>query len=476
MLENRSFDHVLGYLALPNYALPNHNELPVAVDGLQNAFANPHGGQPYPPEPFDEETFLERDVDPPHDFPHVAIQMAGGAMTGFVDALADSLQAKGRAADAADPEILKTVMGHMTPEHVPVYDHLARNFCVCDQWFCSVPGPTLPNRFYSVAGTIDGARSNNDLIIGKFAKLRSFFRYLPPTSWRWYSSDPGILRAVDENFTFDDEHDHFAYFDQLTEAQPRSFLRDVLGDSEREPELPAVSWIDPNFNLKDVVGVDWPWLDRPGSNDDHPPAPVILGQKLVHKIYRALGESKYWKKCLLVVMYDEHGGFFDHKQPPNQRGPRIPALLVSPHVKRGVCSEPFHHASVIKTILLRFGEAGSIHEMPASVAEASDLSVALRDDGVSVPFSDVPNPGGAAIELGDFEPEFLPNDGSTVARALSFADTHLSDLQKDIVLAIAIPLRTGYRFMRRARKRPWLAKLGHVLRWTPKKRLKPRRP
>jgi phospholipase C len=474
MLENRSFDHMLGYLALPQYALEDRGELPVEVDGLQNAFPNSHDGQPYPPALLDEEAFLEHRVDPPHDFKHVATQIAGNAMTGFVDALADSLRSKNRAADATNPEILKTVMGHMAPEHVPVYDHLARSFCLCDHWFCSVPGPTLPNRFYSVAGTIGDAQSNLDLIIGHFGGFRSFFRYLAPTSWRWYSSDPGILRAIDKTFTFDDEHDHFAYFDQLTEAQPRSFLRDVLGDSEHAAELPAVSWIDPNFNMKDVVGI--PGFDGPGSNDDHPPAPVILGQKLAHKVYRALGESEYWQKCLLVVMYDEHGGFFDHKPPPAGRGPRIPVLLVSPHVKRGVCGEPFDHASVIKTILLRFGQAGSIGRMPPSIGAASDLSVALRDDGVAVQFSEVPNPGGAAIGPSDLEPAFLPHDGSTISRALSFADANLTDLQKDIVYAIAIPLRTGYRFMRRARKWPWLAKLGHVLRLTPKKRLKPRRP
>lgn len=474
MLENRSFDHMLGYLALPEHRLEGHGELPADVDGLQPGFTNDHGGKTYEQEPLDEDLFLRRRVDPPHHADAVEMQVAGGTMGGFVDALAASLSEKKRPGDARDPVVLSTVMDYLTPEHVPVYDHLARSFCVCDRWFCSVPGPTLPNRFFAVAGTVHDELDNVDLIVGHFGKLASFFRHLDPTAWRWYSSDPGILRAIDERFMFDDAHDHFAYFDQRTEVQPRSFLRDVLGEPG---ELPAVSWIDPNFNMKAAFGIPF---DGPGSNDDHPPAPVILGQKLVHKLYRALGQSRYWDSTLLVVMYDEHGGFCDHVPPPPGRGPRIPALLVSPHVRRGVCSAELDHASVIKTILLRFGEPGAIESMPPRVAQATDLSVALRDDGTTVPWSQVPNPGGAAIGPADLEPEQLPPDASTLNRALDFADESLTDLQKDIVRGIAIPLRTGYLFIRRARKWPWLRYLVPLLRIfhkrKPAKRLPPRRP
>ena len=476
MLENRSFDHMLGYLALQEHQLPDHGELPTDVNGLDSSFSNSFAGQLYKPEPMDENEFLSHRVDPPHDFEHVATQIAGGSMSGFVEALANSLQEKGRFAEANDPKILKTVMGYMTPDQVPVYDHLVRNFCLCDRFFCSVPGPTLPNRFFSVTGTSSGVTSNIDLIVGHFGKFKSLFRHVAPDSWRWYSSDPGILRAVDEQFMFDQAgSDHFAYFDQLTESQPRSFLRDVLGDSQTDPSLPAVAWIDPNFNMKDITGI--PGLDGPGSNDDHPPSPVILGQKLAHKLYRAIGESRYWSSSLIVITYDEHGGFADHEPPPDGFGPRIPVLLVSPHVKRGVCHKLFDHASLIKTILLRFSDDTALSEMPPAVQVASDFSEVMRTDGSTVPYCEIVAPGAAALTPGDLEPAFLPNDGSTIARTISFADSELTDLQKDIVRGLAIPLRTGYLFMRRARKWPWLTKLAHLLARVPKReRLLPRRP
>jgi phospholipase C len=365
----------------------------------------------------------------------------------------------------------------MTPDHVPVFDHLARNFCICDRWFCSVAGPTMPNRFFAVAGTTNGVVNNTDVIVGEFGKFKSFFRHLNPAAWRWYSSDPGILRAIDKRYMFDNENDHFAYFDQHTEIQPRSFLRDVLGDSERKPELQSVSWIDPNFAMSDTI--DFPIvIDGPGSNDDHPPSPVINGQKLVNKVYQALAVSQYRDTSLLIVIYDEHGGFFDHVPPPGSFGPRIPALLVSAHVKRGVCSTPFDHASVIKTILLRFGDEESIGDMPESVQAAADLSVAIRDDSLLVPFTEVPNAGNAAILPGDLSPAFLPNNGSTLSRALAFNDEALTDLQRDIIQGIAIPLRTGYKFLRRVREHGFLKVLLPLLTRVlkPGKRLEPRRP
>ena len=472
VLENRSFDHALGYLALPEHRLPDRGELPVDVDGLDlTAFSNSHDGREYRPEPLDETVFHTKDLDPPHSAGSVTAQVAGGSMGGFVSAFASSLAEK-QAPGATDPEVLKAVMGYLTPAQLPVYDHLARNFCVCDHWHCSIPGPTLPNRFYALAGTTNGVLGNIDLIVGEFGKFKSFFRYLDRDAWRWYSSDPGVLRAVDEQYSFDNDLDRFAYFDQATEVQERSFLTDVL----RDDELPAVAWIDPNFNMGKMIP-DIPFVfDGPGSNDDHPPVPVLAGQKLVNKIYTALGRSPYWDTTLFVVMYDEHGGFFDHVPPPGKLGPRTPALLISPHVKRGVCHTQFDHASVIKTILVRFGARGSLEQMPATVRAAEDFSVAMRDDGVRVAFTEVPDPGPAKITDKDLEPERLAAGGSTIDRALHYADSELTDLQRDIVLGIAIPLRTGWKILRRVREHEFLKPLVRLLDRIPRRRLEPRRP
>jgi phospholipase C len=457
-LENRSFDHMLGYLALEGNELPSHGELDTDVNGLRGG-TNSYRGVAYGAEILDEDAFDEQRLDPPHSDTEVKLQIAGGAMTGFLDAWAAKLTNPGgfrplraikrawaklrRKADPGpDLAKLKAVMGYMPREKLPVFDHLARHFCICDRWFCSVAGPTMPNRFFSIAGTHDGEMNNVKLLFLKKGKFKSLFRELrDQRMWRWYSSDPAILRAIDGKYRMDidPEYDHFAYFDECTEVQPRTFLSDVLKDSE----LPEVAWIDPNFAIRDMVKLVGPALDGPGSNDDHPPSRVIEAQRLVNKIYEALGRSSYWANTLFVVYYDEHGGFYDHVGPPDGMGPRIPALVVGGRVKRGVCHDQFDHASLIKTILLRFGKEGSIERMPERVAAANDLSSILRDDDEVVPFVPVANPGGAAISDQDLDPVMLEKGASVATRTIEILEEALTDLQKLIVKHHALPLRTG---------------------------------
>jgi phospholipase C len=357
---------------------------------------------------------------------------------------------------------------------VPVFDHLARHFCVCDRWFCSVAGPTMPNRFASIAGTHDGEMSNIKLLVFDHGKFHSLFRYLEhQRMWRWYSSDPGILRAIDGCYRFDidPDYDHFAYFDRSTDVQPRTFLSDVL----QTGELPEVAWIDPNFAIA-KMGVPFGGeLDGPGSNDDHPPSRVFHAQKLVNQVYEALGRSRYWDTTLLIVFYDEHGGFYDHVAPPDGHGPRIPALLAGGRVKRGVCHDELDHASIIRTILLRFGEADAIARMPPAVAAANDLSVCLRDDDELVRFVPVADAGPAAITDDDLVPKPMEGGAAKLDRAFDLLDQALTNLQELIVRYHAIPLRTGRARLPAIPNRR-VAKLA--VRVAPKKaqRLPPRRP
>lgn len=454
-LENRSFDHMLGYLALPGNALPSHGELGTTVNGLNGA-TNSFDGVTFLPEPLDEDAFDRHDLDPPHDAEEVERQIAGGSMSGFVEAWADKLHRKSgwlgrrwvaravarlRQRPYPDPAKLKAVMGYVTRDRVPVFDHLARNFCVCDNWFCSVPGPTMPNRFFSVAGTHAGEMSNVKLLAQRAGPFKSLFQELGgPEMWRWYSSDPGILRAIDSTYRLETapEYDHFAYFDEYTETQPRTFLGDVA-----DGELPEVAWIDPNFAIKDMAKLVGSFVDGPGSNDDHPPSRVIEAQRLVNKVYEALGRSGFWNDTLFVVYYDEHGGFHDHEKPPEGMGPRIPALVIGGRVKRGVCHQQLDHASLIKTILLRFGREGSIERMPERVGAATDLSVVLRDDDEVVPFASVPDGGAAAVTKENLDPKILEGAASRTARAIEFLDDRLTDLQALVVRHHALPLRTG---------------------------------
>ena len=442
MLENRSFDHMLGYLDQPRYGTP------MPVDGLANAVPNRDGDASYLPEPLDELVFDHAHLDPPHHEEAVRVQMAGGAMDGFVKAFAASLAADEKhpelQARAADQETLKVVMGHLEPQQVPVFDHLARTHCVCDRWFTSVPGPTMPNRFFSVAGTCDDVMSNS-ILHKRFGKMHSLFRHLAPEDWSWYSTDPALLRAIDKKFRRDKgKPDHFGYFGSYTQRQRRSFLNEAA-----DGELRRVSWIDPNFMVPKLGRI----ADTPGSNDDHPPSAAIHGQKLVNQIYTALGRSRHWDSCLLVVAYDEHGGFADHVPAPRGRGPRVPGLLVGPHVTPGVCSTELEAASIIKTILLRFSPdpEKALDEMPARVRDADDLSVAL--DGGGRAYVPVAAPGGAALGEDDLHAQFLEDPGSTLARAIEFVEKDLTDLQREIVENVAIPLRTGVRTLARVQRR-----------------------
>ena len=199
-------------------------------------------------------------------------------------------------------------------------------------------------------------------------------------------------------------HDRFAFFSRENlnwkasleiriDAHAASFLEDAARGT-----LPSVSWIDPNFSDFNPIGFQ--------PNDDHAPADIKDGQELVLAVYHALATGPQWDKTMLVIFYDEHGGFYDHVPPPaaaddDQRmfgryGVRVPALVVSPWVEPGSVSKTvFDHTSIIKTILQRFApdalsqpnghrsllaravSAGHPHYLGTRVAQAHDLGELL---------------------------------------------------------------------------------------------------
>ena len=144
MLENRSFDHMLGYLSL----MGGRPE----IDGLRPGLANRDQGRTYPVHHL-AGTALE--MDPDHSASAIDQQVASGSMSGFVASAAATLARRG--VDDGDPGC---VMGYYDGADVPVYDHLAAEFAVCDRWFSSVRGATLPNRLYALCGVAAGSRSN----------------------------------------------------------------------------------------------------------------------------------------------------------------------------------------------------------------------------------------------------------------------------------------------------------------------------
>ena len=409
MMENRSFDHMLGYLSLP--ATLGGRER-TDVDGLRGPDENfnLHDGQRYPIHHLARTEFAGEAEDPDHSGPSVDEQLSNGGQ-GFVDNFArySAAQAQKLGVPVPDPGL---VMGYYDGDDLPVYDHLAAEYCVVDRWFSAVPGATWPNRLYAMAGQAAGSRS--DIAVPIYS-LPTFVRYLDQAgvSWRWYSFDPGTLRAADPEYRLG-HHDHFGYVDarklsireevagKLTEKG--SFLDDVAAG-----DLPAVSWIDPHFKDLRVLG--------PDSNDDHSPSDVIAGQDLILTVYHALSSNaETWAKTLLVITYDEHGGFYDHVSPPaavddhpefQRHGVRVPALLVSPLVKPGSTSTSllgpdfhFDHTSIMKTIFTRFCQAnGLIPAMTARAAASNHLGHLLVDDA---PRSEVPDHSAAVQVVSDW--------------------------------------------------------------------------
>jgi phospholipase C len=358
MMENRSFDHMLGFLTI--------DEGRTDVEGLTKELANELNGVSYPVHPATS-TQLVKAQDPSHGSQSVAQQIAGGKMSGFVSNYVATRPTPPYKGDSPG-----VVMAYHTAKQLPAYAYLAEQFCVCDHWFCSVPGETMPNRAYAVAGTSNG--HIDALRPPQPYNLHSFCRHLDDAnvSWRWYSHDyVPMLWLLDTEYGVSGETTP-AYFDRKDVFGHASFL-----DHAAKGDLPAVSWIDPNFY--DLT------FGPAGSNDDHPPSDLHAGQKLVLELFDAVTQGPAWNKTLLVITYDEHGGFYDHVPPPackddhaNMRklGPRVPALVVSPWVKqRQVAKTVFDHTSIIKTILARFcrKQDGSVPDMGARVRAATHL-------------------------------------------------------------------------------------------------------
>jgi phospholipase C len=390
------------------------------VNGLGSAKPNPFPDNrpPEPCAPFEwgpgETDFTPppghkaKILDPCHS-PACVHEQLRDDNTGFVKNFATTrTDEEGNSIDL-DPEYLKVPMGHYGAQHLPVYRHLAHNFCVCDAWHSSIPGDTWPNRLYSIAGKAGPSLGHKPGPLGDLLReikglpvvggldgapifdVPAFTRQLHDSQWRWYSHDPATLRAVD-SFYRDFRHinrDNFAYFNRKKlSLETRVLESAIVGhdsflDDAAKGHLRDVSWIDPNF-------IDLS-INDPNSNDDHPPSDVKAGQALVLEVYEALANSPNWEDTVLVIVYDEHGGFYDHVTPPPPSvddgsgyatlGVRVPALVVGPRVRSAPSHQTFEHTSLISTILSRFAAnpEHALRAMPERVRKAPHLGVLLED-------------------------------------------------------------------------------------------------
>lgn len=323
-MENRSFDHYLGSLQLV--------EGRTDVEGLDGSESNPApDGSTVPV--FNLTDFTP--ADPPHGWDAAHAQFDNGLNDGFVTEHAGDSQAD--------------VMGYHVREQIPITYALADAGAICDHWFASVMGPTWPNRFYLHGATSKGNKTNTPV-----TGFTSVFEKL---------DDVGVSNV---NYYSDVPWCSGAYFKLGGLATIEKFFDDAAAGS-----LPQFSIIDPAFFGS-------------GANDDHPDHDIQMGQALIASVYAALAQSPQWNKCLLVITYDEHGGFFDHVPPPEtidyddeftQMGFRVPTIVAGPFVKRGcVVSTTFEHVSIMKTLVTRFG----IELINARVGAAKDLSSCIQ--------------------------------------------------------------------------------------------------
>lgn len=304
MMENRTFDHYFGSLSL-------HEGRP--VNGLSATFSNPRpDGSPVHVFPLNDRCV----EDPPHSWEASFRQVNDGKMDGFV-------REHWAAVGATHGD---QVMGYYQRHQLPFYYALADEFVLCERWFCSVRGPTWPNRMYLHAAQSDG-RKNNDFPPPPGFRFTTIYDVLNNAGieWTYYYTDLPFLALW------------ASLRSQTSRLRPiRAFFEDA-----RAGTLPPVCVVEPGF----------------GINDDHPPHDIQLGQAFVAAVVRALGASPQWRRSFFILTYDEHGGFYDHVPPPtvpDERaaegfgalGPRVPALLVSPWARRGwVSSTLYEHSS-----------------------------------------------------------------------------------------------------------------------------------
>jgi phospholipase C len=287
------------------------------------------------------------------------------------------------------PELPDGAMRCYTPDQVPVTTALAREFVVCDRWFSSMPGPTEPNRWFvhaATAGFFDEGPSKKEYAealsspwSGIAFEHGTIFDRLNEAGlkWRIYGCDSfpnvALLKGVSRTFDIDD-------FDE-------DFAADVASPSYDA----AYTFIEPSYDVFD---------EYEGGNSQHPLGSVKAGEILIKKTYEALRRSPLWDTSMLIVTYDEHGGFYDHVAPPSARptgatgrrygftfdqlGPRVPAIVVSPLIPRNLIDHRrYEHPTIVSTVIRLFG----LRELTARSSLTSDLKPLATLD---VPRPDAP--------------------------------------------------------------------------------------
>jgi len=419
MLENQSFDRLLGCLRLDDPAqrldgLPGDVALPADLGAPGRLVPVPRGTDP---------ALYVTDPTPGHQLEDIGEQIFGQArppagaeptMKGFVANYARQEGDDGRPIGA---ERAAAGLACLDPSLVPVISTLARSFVVCDRWFSSAPGPTWPNRFFVHAATSNGyidSPGNLEQLAGFLGtrfRFRTIFESLGAAgrTWAVYFGDHAQAFGIGSLHRY--ASDNFRRLD--------AFAAEVAAGT-----LPHYAFLEPQY------------MDVPGSpaSDQHPPHHLMEGERLIAWVYDTLRSNPaLWRRTLLLLLYDEHGGFYDHVPPPaaeppddasaggdqfkfDRLGVRVPALLISPWVRKGRADHRvYDHTSLLATLKGLFG-------LPAFLTRRDARANVLDDaDFLDAPraLEDTPSSLGALLAG---RPTPAPRKGK------------LSDLQRSLLL------------------------------------------
>jgi phospholipase C len=340
MMENRSFDHMLG-------SLPG-------IGGIDDAgaYTNPDTtGAAVKPQAL-AQFQAQLQPDPDHHFPAVDLQIFGGStdpnrvanMQGFVKSYFNQQQDVGHS---------QKILYYFAQSQLPVLTTLAQQFAVFNRWFASIPGPTICNRAFAHYGTSFGRVDMNVIYLNEpFKSIYDRMVNAGHTAKIYYYDTASSTMEVAN----------------LLQNEPKMFgTYPQFLDDCKNGNLPDYSFVEPNFSDHDSDS------GEEVANDQHPDHNVQAGELFIASIYNAVKNSPEWPNTALLIVYDEHGGIFDHVPPPactpdqfqasandtgtgmpfafDRLGVRVPAILVSPWIPAGtLVSRVFDHASIPATI------------------------------------------------------------------------------------------------------------------------------
>jgi phospholipase C len=394
--ENRSFDSYFGtYRGVRGFG--DHKALRLKDGSGKQIFAQPFAGKAGEaygghllPFHFDTNKNGECVCDISHEWKALHECWNGGALDSFLDVHLKT-----------NPKFGHNTMGYYTREDLPFFHELAENFTICDHYFCSVLGPTDPNRLYSMSATIDLSATGGPSLQTQVSKRAEYYGKF---TWKTYPEalqDAGISWKV-YSTPDGDEGDgvlhYFKAYEENAELKKNAFTPSFPAEFKADCEagtLPSVSWILASL-----------------TDTEHPPAPVTSGEAVLAECLDALtANPSVWEKSALFFTYDENGGFFDHVAPPTPppgtpgeelahdselaggfTGPiglgfRVPLLVISPFSRGGlVCNKTFDHTSLLRFLETRFGpRVPNLSEWRRSTC--GDLTAAFSFD----------SPAGAAL-------------------------------------------------------------------------------